>query len=128
MKGLARFVLALENFKHIIYYRRSMSDKFIKEQAEKYFDAICKNKRIQSHIVRGLSSSRNSKQALEKAEYFVSVFRDELVENICACYAQERVFLEKKDQIQEEEIKHEVMERINGELAKMGLEVFVDLE
>lgn len=99
-----------------------MADQSIKEQAEKYFDTIFSNLKIQNHIVQGLSKSRNSKQALEKAEHFKTVIRQELIDDICQWYTYKKIFPDEK----KDDLKQDVMVRINGELAKMGLEIFTE--
>ena len=96
-------------------------DASVKDLAFQSFDEIWVDLRLQSHIVTGLSKHKNSKQALDVAEHFKRVVKQEIIDDVQDWYALKSVFKDLNG-----DVKYDVMTRINGELAKLGLGVFIE--
>lgn len=85
---------------------------------EKKFDSLWTSLAIQNHIVKALTKKGNSKQAVEKAEHFNTVTRKEIMSDVLQWYALKPHF---KERIDEDVIRDDLIHRINGELAVIGV-------
>jgi len=91
-------------------------DTALRELVEKRFTDLWIRLKIQRHITVSLSKSQNSKQALEKAEHFNKVIRQEIVDDLVAWYKLKRHFKTTEDSLEDD-----LLDRINGELAKISV-------
>lgn len=91
------------------------NDEATRELLERRFAELWNRLKIQRHITLALSKKQNSKQALEKAEHFHKVTRVEIIDDLTAWYR-----LRNGTQA-EQEISHDLLDRINGELAALGV-------
>lgn len=89
---------------------------------EKEFESIWENLDIKNHIVHHLSKKIHGKQALEKAQWFQKEIKKEIIDDIVKWYDLKKNY---KDTI-ENQINADIMDRINGELVKIGVPLLME--
>jgi len=90
-----------------------------RDQIAQKFDQLWTRLRIQSHIVQALKKKSNTKQALEKAENFNRIVREEIIQDLVGWISLNPQFSEIEDQ--KTFLHDEVMHRINCELSKLDV-------
>ena len=93
-----------------------LDEKTTRNLLEKRFTELWVRLRIQRHITLALSKKQNSKQALERADHFLSVTKLEIIEDITQWHK-----FKPSDDATLYVIDGDLIDRINGELAKIGV-------
>lgn len=87
------------------------------------FDLLSERLNLRRHIVGALSKKGNSKQATEKADFFLTSTRNEIISDLESWFRSNPAMSRGEPQDVDQTLLLELVLRINGELAKMNVVV-----
>ena len=85
---------------------------------ESHFKKLWENLKLYNHIVKNMKKKNNAKQASEIADNFEREIKKDIIQDLLNWYVLKKHFGE---EIDENIIRNDVVHRINGELAKLGV-------